>query len=132
MASYACVVPRGCAVKMIVTVRKNSEKTKELSFHARLQMPAFTDLAGNHELKIDIDRLMPPKGQCTSREYWICADNAKTDETTILCRREDMQFQVGKYAVEPRTGISLGVRCPISRPMTWQPERSGRQTWIPN
>ena len=73
-------------------------------------MPAFTDLAGNHELKIDIDRLMPPKGQCTSREYWICADNAKTDETTILCRREDMQFQVGKYAVEPRTGISLGVR----------------------
>lgn len=105
-----CVVPRGCAVKMIVTVRKNSEKTKELSFHARLQMPAFTDLAGNHELKIDIDRLMPPKGQCTSREYWICADNAKTDETTILCRREDMQFQVGKYAVEPRTGISLGVR----------------------
>lgn len=102
-------VPKGQAVKILLNICKNSNETKEISCHLKLQLPAFTDINGNHELEIAINNLLLAKGQVIQKEYWIYADNTEASETDIICRQEDMQFNIGKYEIEPGRGIQLKV-----------------------
>lgn len=105
--SIPYTIPKGHAVKLELTIYKISDAAKELSLHLTLQMPAFTDAAGNHELKIDIDRLSLSMGQTQGREYWIFAEHSAAEETTILCRKEDIRFQVGACEIEAGKGLNM-------------------------
>ncbi|MDE7323243.1 MAG: hypothetical protein K2N73_11095 [Lachnospiraceae bacterium] len=105
--SIPYTVPKGHMVKLAMTICKNSDTAKELSLHITLQMPAFTDAKGSHELRIDIDRLSLFKGQSEGREYWIFAEYSTAEETSILCRKEDICFQVGDYEIEPAKGLNM-------------------------
>ena len=107
--SMPYTVAKGQAVKLVVCVRKKSEETKNLYFHARLQLPAFTNLSGRHELEIELRDISLSKGQKLTKEYWLNCDNTDAGETDILCSKEDIQLRVGGYEVEPGSGIHFKV-----------------------
>ncbi len=104
------IVSKGHAVKLLVVIRKNSEKTKELSFCAKMQMPSFTDVKGNHELDIKMEGIHLSKGQVLRKDYWLHVEPTETKETTVLCRKEDMRFQIGGHEIEPGAGIQFRLR----------------------
>lgn len=107
--SVPYTVAKGQAVKLMVCVRRKSEETKVLDFHARLQMPAFTSPEGKHELEIDMCDISISGGQKLTRDYWLSCDNTEAAETDILCSREDIQIRVDGYEVEPGSGIHFKV-----------------------
>lgn len=115
--SIPYTIPKGHAVKLELTIYKISDAAKELSLHLTLQMPAFTDAAGNHELKIDIDRLSLSMGQTQGREYWIFAEHSAAEETTILCRKEDIRFQVGACEIEAGKGLNMKLLLSKQQPL---------------
>lgn len=108
--SMPYTVAKGQAVKLVVCVRKKSDEAKDLYFHARLQLPAFTNAAGEHELEIELRDITLAKGQKLTEEYWLRCDSTEADETDILCSREDIRFRVGGYEVEPGGGVHFKVR----------------------
>ncbi|MFG6367637.1 MAG: hypothetical protein K1W16_04305 [Lachnospiraceae bacterium] len=101
------IASKGHTVKLMVVVRKNSEKTKELSFRIKMQTPSFTDMTGNHELEVNIEGIQLPKGQILRKNYWFCVEPTETKETTVLCRKEDMQFQIGGREIEAGAEIQF-------------------------
>lgn len=107
--SVPYTVAKGQAVKLMVSVRGKSEEAKTLYFHARLQMPAFTNSEGKHELEIDMCDISISKGQKLTREYWLNCDNTDAEESDILCNREDIQLRMDGYDVEPGSGIHFKV-----------------------
>ena len=107
--SMPYTVAKGQAVKLMVCVRRKSEETKALYFHARLQMPAFTNSEGKHELEIDMHDVSISKGQKLTMDYWLSCDHTEAGETDILCSREDIQLRVDGYEVEPGSGIHFKV-----------------------
>lgn len=114
--SMPCTVSKGHAVKMIVAIRKKSEKARELSFHARIQTPSLTNISGKHELEIGIEGLQLPEGQVLRKDYWLLVEHTDAEETTVLCRKEDMQFQVGGHEVEPGAGIHFKLHLSDQQP----------------
>lgn len=100
-------VPKGHDVKLTVTVRKDSEAAKALSLHARVQLPVLTAQQGAHELEIDIRDLMLLKGQQSRRDYWLNVEHAKAEETTLICRREDMAIRIGEEQIQPGKGLQM-------------------------
>lgn len=107
--SMPYTVAKGQAVKLVVCVRRKSEEIKSLYFHARLQMPAFTNSEGKHELDIDMCDISISQGQKLTKDYWLSCDNTEAGETDILCAREDIQLRVDGYEVEPGNGIHFKV-----------------------
>lgn len=107
--SVPYTVAKGQAVKLMVSVLRKSEESKTLYFHARLQMPAFTDPEGKHELEIDLCDISLSKGQRMTRDYWVNCDPTEAAETDILCSREDIRLRVDGYEVEPGGGIHFKV-----------------------
>lgn len=105
--SVPYTISKGHEVKLGITIHKNSEEEKELSLHMVLQMPAFTDSSGNHELDISIEKLSLPYGQSESREYWIHVGNSGEHETTVICRKEDMQFWIGGSQIEAANSLHI-------------------------
>lgn len=107
--SMPYTVAKGQAVKLVVSVRRKSEDTKALDFHARLQTPAFTNAGGKHELEIDMRNISLSRGQKLVKAYYLNCDNTQATETDILCSREDIWLQVDGYEVEPGSGIHFKV-----------------------
>lgn len=126
--SIPYMVPKGHMVKLELTICKISDAAKELSLHLTLQMPAFTDEAGNHELKIDIDRLALSMGQTQGREYWIFAEHSAAEETTILCRKEDIRFQVGACEVEAGKGLNMKLLLSEQQPYDLAASEVGKES----
>lgn len=108
--SMPYTVAKGQAVKLVVCVRKKSDEAKDLYFHARMQLPAFTNPEGGHELEIELRDIALAKGQKLTEEYWLRCDSTEAEETDILCSREDIRFRVGGYEVEPGGGVHFKVR----------------------
>lgn len=107
--SMPYTVSKGHTVKLEVCVRKKSDEEKKLYFHARLQLPALTNLEGAHELRIELDDIAMAKEQKLTKEYWLRCDNTDAEETDILCSREDIELRVGGYEVEPCSGVHFKV-----------------------
>lgn len=124
--SMPCTMSKGHAVKVMAAVRKNSEKAKELSFQAKMQMPSLTDVSGKHELEIGIEGLWLPEGQILRKDYWLTVDHTDAEETTVLCRKEDMQFQVGGHEVEPVAGIQFKLKLSDQQPFSLMVSEVGR------
>lgn len=114
--SMPYTVAKGHAVKLEVCVRKKSDEAKELYFHARMQLPALTNLEGDHELEIELSDSTMAKGQKLTKEYWMRCDSTDAEETDILCSREDIQLRVGGYEVEPGSGVHFKVRLSDRQP----------------
>lgn len=108
--SMPYTVAKGQAVKLVVCVQKKSEEDKNLYFYARLQLPAFINSQGNHELEIELRDISLAKGQALRKEYWLCCDNTRVGETDVLCSREDIRIRAGGFEVEPGKGIHFKVR----------------------
>lgn len=107
--SMPYTVAKGQAVKLVFCVHKKSGEEKELYFHAKLQLPAFTDVSGNHELELDFGNVTLAQGQTVTKDYWLFSDNTQARETDILCSKEDIQIRIGGYEVEPGNGIHFKV-----------------------
>lgn len=108
--SMPCTAAKGQAVKLVVCVRKKSDEAKDLYFHARLQLPAFTNPAGGHELEIELRDIAMAKGRRLTKEYWLRCDSTEAEETDILCNKEDIRFRVGGYEIEANGGIHFKVK----------------------
>ncbi len=126
--SMPYTVAKGQAVKLVVCVRKKSEETKNLYFHARLQLPAFTNSSGKHELEIELHDISLSKGQKLTKEYWLNCDNTEARETDILCNREDIRLRVGAYEVEPGSGVHFKVLLSDSAPYRIAASEAGKES----
>ncbi|MEZ3460718.1 MAG: hypothetical protein K1W23_00845 [Lachnospiraceae bacterium] len=126
--SMPYTVAKGYPVKLVVTIRKNSEKAKALSFHARMQMPSLIAPEGGHELAIEVDSLSLPMGQQVSKDHWLYVEPVEADETTVLCRKEDMHFQVGGYEIEPGNGVQFRLLLSEQMPFDLAVGEVGRTT----
>ncbi len=108
--SMPYTVAKGQDVKLEIRALKKSDEAKGLYFHARFQLPALTNLEGVHELEVEIGEITMANGQMVTKEYWLHCDNTETEETDILCSREDMQFRVGGCEIESGSSVHFKVR----------------------
>lgn len=107
--SMPYTVAKGQAVKIMLCARKKSDEKKDLHFSAKLQLPAFTDASGKHELEIGLNSVQLTQGQAITKDYWLFCEDTQARETDILCAKEDIQIRIGGYAVEPGNGLHFKV-----------------------
>lgn len=127
-ASMPYTVAKGRAVKIEACVRKKSDEAKELSFRARLQLPALTNSEGAHELQIELRDIALAKGQKITKEYWLRCDNTEAKETDILCSRDDILFRVDGYEIEPRDGVHFKLQLSDRSPYQIAAGEAGKES----
>lgn len=126
--SMPYTVAKGRFVKLEVCVRGKSAEAKELYLCARLQLPALTNLAGEHELEIELENIALAKGQRITKEYWLRCDNTEAKETDILCSREDVLFRVDGYEIEPGDGVHFKVQLSDRAPYQIAAGEAGKES----
>ncbi len=103
-------IPRGKAVKMLLSVYKRSDRNKSLTFHTVMQLPAFSDEEGKRELEIDIPEVILQKGEIIQKEFWLNTELTDANETSIIAKKENTQITIDGYDIEVNRDISFKVR----------------------
>ncbi|MBQ3497089.1 MAG: hypothetical protein IJA73_03075 [Oscillospiraceae bacterium] len=99
-----CTMPAQCArgtqVRLDITVERLRETAEALTLTASVQMPAFVDESGGHELLIEL-REICPEGTFTLHRY-VTAQSAAAPESVLLADEKDIEVSVGgeRRAVE--------------------------------
>lgn len=101
--SIDCTVPAqspcGAVVRMDITVTRLNENAAPMSLNALLQLPAFVDENGSHELQLELSEVQPEGAFTISR--FLTAQSAPAAESVILADARDVRVEVGE---EPRGG----------------------------
>lgn len=124
--SMPYTVAKGRFVKISVVVHKKSDALNGLSLHMKLQMPAFCNEEGRHELAVDLDDIQLKKGEVLRKEYWMCEEDTQARETTVLIRKEGMQIQIGTSKVEQNGEISFRVALEEQSPYQLAAREAGK------
>jgi hypothetical protein len=56
-----------------------------------------------------VDNVSLEQGGDLTRDYWVNVDSTQAKEANILARKEDMDFSIGGYEIEPTKGINFKV-----------------------
>jgi hypothetical protein len=102
-------VAKDKSFKIEINIRKNSNIDKILNFRTKLQLPAFIDYEGQHELDINIENISLSKDNTVSKEYWVGTSLTNAKEANILARKEDTKISIGGYDIESQEGINFMV-----------------------
>lgn len=86
--------PCGAVVRMDITVSRLNEDAAPLTLEAVLQLPAFTDETGSHELKVELSEVCPDGEFTVSRS--LKAQSAPAGESVILADGKDIRVRVGE------------------------------------
>lgn len=86
--------PCGAAVRLEVKVRRLRETAGPLTLKAAVQMPAFTDENGEHELRLELLDVCPEKE--TALSWYITAQSAPIQESVLLADERNIQVRVGE------------------------------------
>lgn len=102
-------VCQGKKVKAVVTVEKLSQKEAMLSYHGVLQTPAFVTGQHQHEIKIELDRILLAYGETFTKEYWLTAQHAKRLETEIVLRNSASKAEIAGKEIALQNQFSLKI-----------------------
>ena len=85
--------PCGAVVRMDITVTKLNPEAAPMELDAVLQLPAFTDEEGSHELKLELSEVCPDGELTISRN--LVAQSVPAAESVILADNDDIHVRVG-------------------------------------
>lgn len=92
-----CTMPAQCAcgaqVRVDITIERLRETAEPLTMLASIQMPAFVDENGEHELLLDLQEMCPEK-EVTLHRY-VTAQSVPAPESVLLAGDKDVQVSVG-------------------------------------
>ena len=91
--------PCGAVVRMDITVERLNPDAAPLTLSAAVQLPAFVDENGNHELNVELSEVCPDGAFTISR--YLSAQSASAAESVILADGRDVKVRVGE---EERSG----------------------------
>ncbi|MBQ2830538.1 MAG: hypothetical protein IJF15_05940 [Oscillospiraceae bacterium] len=92
-----CTMPSQCAcgaqVRVDITVERLRETAGALTLAASVQMPAFVDENGGHELLIELQEVCP-QSRITLQRY-VTAQSVPAPESVLLAGEKDIQVRIG-------------------------------------
>ena len=95
-----CTMPAQCArgsqVRLEVAVRRLREEAQPLTLKAVLQIPAFSDGEGSHELPVELQAICPPVGQEQVEHLLLRSQNMPAPESVLLVEETTFQVSVGE------------------------------------
>lgn len=94
------VVPKGSAVKLVLTANRKSEGEGKIALQAKLDLPSFTDSNGEHEVTIAIEETTLTQGQTISKNFWFNCEPTDAEETNILIKKENVKTSIDGYSYE--------------------------------
>lgn len=97
--------PCGAVVRMDITVSRVNENAGPLSLDAQLQLPAFVDESGNHELHLELSEVQP-RGEFTISRF-LTAQSLPAAESVILADERDVHVVVGGEARDSKENFML-------------------------
>lgn len=103
------VVTKGKLVKIIVKIKKTSDKELPLSFKGILQLPVFRTEENEKELKIQGTDISLNEGAVLEQPYWIYTESTEIQESTILLKKDGAEASIGNQEVEIKKGLMLKV-----------------------
>lgn len=104
-----CVMPAqsapGASVRMEIRVCRVGEGTDPLTVKAVIQMPAFTDEQGSHELTVELLELCPQESVTVCR--YLTAQAAPSPESVLLADAGSIVVRVGQESRSVRENFTL-------------------------
>lgn len=100
VAQVPSIVPKGDAVKFVITTIRKGDGEGRIAMQAKLDLPSFTDENGEHEFVITMDEVKLSQGQTINKEYWLQCDLTDTEETNILIKKENIKTSINGYNFE--------------------------------
>ena len=93
-----CTVPAqspcGAVVRLDITVSRLNGNAAPLTLNALLQLPAFVDEEGGHELRLELSEVQPEGAFTVSR--FLTAQASAAPESVLLADARDIQVVVGE------------------------------------
>ena len=104
-----CTMPAQCArgaqVRVDITVERLRDSAQPLTLTAPVQMPAFTDENGDHELLIELQEICP-ESKVTLHRY-VTAQSVPAPESVLLADEKDILVSVGGESRTAEEGFAL-------------------------
>ena len=109
--TVTCVMPAqsacGAQVRMNIVVNRLQETAKPLTLKTDIQMPAFTDETGSHEMHLELVELCPENEVVLQR--YVTAQSMPAAESAMLADAKTIQVQVGDENRRAEENFALNV-----------------------
>ena len=109
-------VSRGRNVKAVLRIEKISDADVSLSYSGILQIPAFADPDGNHEIQIVVDDVLLARGEVLEREYWMTAQEVAALETTIILKSGSVQAFESEKVIPAPSNLAMKIQLSDVKP----------------
>ncbi|MBQ7506476.1 MAG: hypothetical protein IJT05_04025 [Lachnospiraceae bacterium] len=109
-------VSRGRNVKAVLRIEKISDADVSLSYSCILQIPAFADPDGNHEIQIVVDDVLLARGEVLEREYWMTAQEVAALETTIILKSGSVQAFESEKVIPAPSNLAMKIQLSDVKP----------------
>ncbi len=107
---------KGRNVKAVLRIEKLSDAEVSLSYTGVLQIPAFSDPNGLHEIDLVIDDVRLSSGEVLEKEYWMTAQEVSALETNIILKSGSVQaFENDKNIAVP-SNLSMKIQLSDVKP----------------
>lgn len=104
-----CVMPAqsacGAQVRMNIVVKRLRDTAASLTLRTAIQMPAFTDENGNHELQLELPDLCPEDEVVLHR--YVTAQTAPAPESALLVDAGNIYVRVGEESRQTTENFAL-------------------------
>ena len=104
-----CVMPAqsacGAQVRMNIVVKRLRDTAASLTLRTAIQMPAFTDENGSHELQLELPDLCPEDEVVLHR--YVTAQTAPAPESALLADAGSIYVRVGEEARQTAENFAL-------------------------
>ena len=101
---------RGRQVKMVLSVKKRTDRSSKLTMYGVLQLPGFRTAEGERELKIDVKDLMLKENETFEQEFWLSVPGGETDETMVILQSGTGHAYINDQAVKMNNSMELKVK----------------------
>ena len=109
-------VSRGRIVKAVLHVEKLSDAEVSLSYNGTLQVPAFSDPDGFHEIEIELEDIKLSRGETYDREYWMTTMEVATLETNIILKSGSVQAFENEKVIPVPSNLSMKIQLSDIKP----------------
>lgn len=100
-------VPDKKAVKLELAILKKSDAECSLSLNMKAVLVSCADADGSQEIQVNIENIVPDKGEFTHREYWISPMPADAARVGVIIQKEDIRLKLGDAEQEFEEDIKL-------------------------
>lgn len=96
-------------VKAVVRIKKLSTKTKELSYQATMQTPAFLTEDGSHELQIKFQNINLFLDETLEKEYWLKTQVTEAKDAELVLKTGTQKILIGTEEQEVQSTLPIKV-----------------------